>query len=309
MRNRTSSAAKPRSPASPTTPHPNFTPADRRSRQDGWTPERQHNFIRALAESACVTEACAAVGLSPSSAYRLRAMPAATAFRQAWDIALDYAVRRLADAAFSRALHGVSRPVFFKGEQIGERRYFDEKLTMFLLRTRDPVRYGRWLDGMEARRHPDGAGLVLAHALNAVVDAGYDAGDDDGDEDGGGEGGGGGGVGGDEDEAFETDEDPDASPVSMPPALDQGFPRAARPGEPGYHPHFADNNDDMPEEARALRQMLRERSLEIEENRKASFADDPVEDDSEADWQVPLTVHRPRCESKRRTRRQHSLPP
>ena len=286
-------------------PHSNFTPADRRSRRDGWTPERQHDFIRALAESACVTEACAAVGLSPSSAYRLRAMPAATAFRQAWDIALDYAVRRLADAAFSRALHGVSRPVFFKGEQIGERRYFDEKLTMFLLRTRDPVRYGRWLDGMEARRHPDGAGLVLAHALNAVVDAGYGAGDGDGDEDRGGDGDG----GGDEDEAFETDEDPDASPASMPPALDQGFPRAARPGEPDYHPHFADNNDDMPEEARALRQMLRERSLEIEENRKASFADDPVEDDSEADWQVPLTVHRPRRKSKRRTRRQHSLPP
>lgn len=28
---------------------------------------------------------------------------------------------------------------------------------------------------MEARRHPDGAGIVLAHALNAVLDAGHGA--------------------------------------------------------------------------------------------------------------------------------------
>ena len=67
----------------------------------------------------------------------------------------------------------MARPVFYKGEQVGERRHFDEKLTMFLLRYRDPVRYGAWLDGYEARRHPDGAGIVLAHALNSVLDAAH----------------------------------------------------------------------------------------------------------------------------------------
>ena len=156
-------------------PNPGTLPAPvpTKARHDGWTPERQHDFIAALAESGCVTEAAATVGMTPKSAYRLRARPDATIFRQAWDIALDYAIHRLADAAFSRALHGVSRPVFYQGEQIGERRHFDERLTMFLLRYRDPVRYGAWLDHYEARRHPDGAGITLAHALNAVADAAH----------------------------------------------------------------------------------------------------------------------------------------
>ncbi|HET7709243.1 MAG TPA: hypothetical protein VFK50_06895 [Sphingomicrobium sp.] len=141
-----------------------------RARRDGWTPQKQHDFIAALAESGCVTEAAAAVGMKVRSAYRLRARPGAAAFRQSWDIALDYAVRNLSDAAFSRALHGVATPIFFRGEQVGERRRFDERLTMFLLRYRDPVRYGAWLDGMEARRHPDGAAIVLANALNVLLD-------------------------------------------------------------------------------------------------------------------------------------------
>ena len=122
-----------------------------------------------------MTEACAAVGRSPRSAYSLRARPDASIFRQAWDVALDFAIRRLSDAAFSRALHGVATPIFYKGEQVGERVRYDEHLNRFLLRYRDPVRYGAWLDGYEARRHPDGAGVTLAHALNAVVDAAHDA--------------------------------------------------------------------------------------------------------------------------------------
>ena len=149
------------------------SPVPTRARHDGWTPEKQHDFIAALAESGCVTEACGAVRMSVSSAYRLRARPDASQFRQAWDIALDYAIRRLSDAAFSRALNGVSRPVFYQGEQIGERRHYDERLTMFLLRYRDSPRYGAWLDGYEARRHPDGAAVVLANALNAVLDSAH----------------------------------------------------------------------------------------------------------------------------------------
>ena len=149
-----------------------------RARHDGWTPGKQHDFIQALAECACVNEAAAAVGMTARSAYRLRARPDASAFRQAWDIALDYAIRNLSDAAYGRALHGVATPVFYKGEQVGERRRYDERLTMFLLRYRDPVRYGAWLDSMEARRHPDGAAITLAYALNKVLDRAHGSGPD-----------------------------------------------------------------------------------------------------------------------------------
>lgn len=151
---------------------PSFTPVPVRPRHDGWTMEKQTGFIEALAESGCVAHACQRVGMSPVSAYALRRRVDAQSFRLAWDFALDYAVQRLSDAALSRAIHGVAVPVFFQGEQIGERRYFDERLTRFLLRCRDPVRYGAWIDRSEAQRHPDGAAILLSKALlNLEADA------------------------------------------------------------------------------------------------------------------------------------------
>ena len=123
---------------------------------------------QALAESACVAEACRAVGMSERSAYALRARADAISFRNAWDIALDYAIRRLSDAVVSRAISGVAVPVFFQGEQIGERRYYDERLAMFLLRYRDPLRYGKWLDKQEHRGHGESDALELNDAKAAV---------------------------------------------------------------------------------------------------------------------------------------------
>ena len=169
-----SAAARKRRPAAaaPKRPRSAFTPVPSRARQDGWTPGRQVEFIEALAECGCVAEACRRVGMSDTAAYRLRARPTAQSFRQAWDVALETAIRRLSDAAFSRALHGVARPVFYKGEQIGERRYYDERLTQFLLRYRDPVRYGTWNDKMRHEQtHPDAPAIRLAHALNRVTEA------------------------------------------------------------------------------------------------------------------------------------------
>lgn len=154
-------------------PAPSFTPVELRARHDGWTPERQVAFIEALAESACVVQAAAAVGLSATAAYNLRRRPEAQAFRLAWDAALDFGVRRLADAALSRAIHGVARPVFYQGEQIGERRHYDERLTQFILRRRDPVRFGDWRDGREAVQHFDGPALILARMLNLTEDAAH----------------------------------------------------------------------------------------------------------------------------------------
>lgn len=49
-----------------------FTPVFTRNRHDGWTKQKQVGFIDALAETACVTDACRAVGMSTESAYTLR---------------------------------------------------------------------------------------------------------------------------------------------------------------------------------------------------------------------------------------------
>ncbi|MDK2761824.1 MAG: hypothetical protein KYX64_10770 [Sphingopyxis sp.] len=151
-----------------------FVPASPRERRDGWTPEKQVDFIEALGECGCVTEACERVGLSPSTAYRLRRRVDAYSFRAAWDAALDYAIRRLSDAAFSRALNGVTRPVWFQGEQVGERRYYDERLTMFLLRYRDADTYGAWRDRREPRRRPDAQAIALGRWTDHVAEDAHD---------------------------------------------------------------------------------------------------------------------------------------
>ena len=142
-----------------------------RYRYNGWTPERQEEFIERLADCGCVEEAAKSVGMSRNSAYALRRRPDAQAFRFAWDAALDYSIGRLSDAAMSRAINGVAVPIFHKGEQVGERRHFDERLTMFLLRYRDPIRYGRWTDRIERRQHPDGPAIRLGLRILRMVRA------------------------------------------------------------------------------------------------------------------------------------------
>jgi len=125
------------------TPTPAFTPIQLRQRRDGWTAEKQVDFIEALAESGCVIEACRRVGMGRASAYALLTRNDSILFRAAWDAAVDVGIGALGDAARSRAINGVSNPIFYKGEQVGERVQYDERLTMFLLKTRDPERYGR----------------------------------------------------------------------------------------------------------------------------------------------------------------------
>ncbi len=121
------------------TAHPNL-PA-RRPRHNGWTVERQEAFLKALAGCGCVTHAARSVGMSRESAYQLYNRPSAAGFRRGWDAALDCSLRLVEDEAWSRAINGVARPVFYQGEQVGEYRHYDERLTMFLLRFRRPHRF------------------------------------------------------------------------------------------------------------------------------------------------------------------------
>ena len=160
-----------------TTPRPPdpFTPVPVRARADGWTAERQTGFIEALARTGTVEGAARAVGMGTSSAYELRARPDAGAFREAWRIALDYAVHQLGEAVVERALHGTATPVFYKGEQVGERRRYDERLAMFVLRLRDPQRFGSWREGRLPLAHPDASARQLGVALARLGAVALDA--------------------------------------------------------------------------------------------------------------------------------------
>jgi len=125
-------------------PTPNL-PA-RRIRHDGWTVERQEKFLKALAACGCITDACRAVGMSRESAHNLYNDPRAEGFRRGFDAALDCSMPVIESGAWERVVKGVARPIFYQGEQVGEYRHFDTRLTMFLLRYRRPHRYGAHLD-------------------------------------------------------------------------------------------------------------------------------------------------------------------
>jgi len=149
-----------------------FTPVPVRARHDGWTVEKQYAFIEALAETGIVEEACRRVGMSRTSADNLRRRPCAVHFRRAWEAAIDYSLYRVEEDAFTRSRQGVARPIFHKGEQVGEYRHYDERLTMFLLRTRRPQRYGKWIDRMLAPEPNEDAhedpGIVLEGGLTGI---------------------------------------------------------------------------------------------------------------------------------------------
>jgi hypothetical protein len=115
------------------------TPRNRRVRHDGWTVERQKDFIERLAASASVTDAARYVGMSRQSARDL--YNRSPQFRAAWDEAVRASVSVLAETAFDRAVNGVQEQVWYKGRMVGFREKHDTRLLMFLLRVRDPLNF------------------------------------------------------------------------------------------------------------------------------------------------------------------------
>ena len=123
--------------------------------------------------------------MSRTAAYALRRHAATTSFREAWDAAIDSALHLLEDAAIGRAIHGVSRPIFYKGEQVGEWRHHDERMAMFLLRYRRQQRFGPWIDQIgppDPDNCPDPAGRLDWHLGEIEEYAPDDDKDDDVDQ-------------------------------------------------------------------------------------------------------------------------------
>lgn len=106
-----------------------------RHRHDGWTPLRQTTFLRALRETGCVRSACDRVGVSSTSAYRVkRRIPE---FGAAWEAALAYRLPALERAAYARAVEGWLEPIVYKGEVVAHRRRYSDAMLRLLLQRED----------------------------------------------------------------------------------------------------------------------------------------------------------------------------
>ncbi|MDQ0251503.1 hypothetical protein J2W22_003591 [Sphingomonas kyeonggiensis] len=104
---------------------------DYRKRHDGWTEIRTRIFLRALAETGCVRDACARAHISDQSAYRMRRRDAK--FAAAWEKALDESVPTLEQAAWERAVEGWDEIVWKDGVEVSRKRRYSDGLLKFLL--------------------------------------------------------------------------------------------------------------------------------------------------------------------------------
>lgn len=119
---------------------PAFAPAPGRGRRDGWSAGCQAAFVVALAAGHGVAAAARSVGRSRQSAYALRCRPGAEEFAAAWDRSVLIGAGKRppcippARPDWKSATEGVLKPVIYRGRKVGERRVYDDRALVKLLR-------------------------------------------------------------------------------------------------------------------------------------------------------------------------------
>ena len=97
-----------------------------------WSKAKERAFVETLAETCNVTLACAAAGVSTTSAYKKRKADAA--FRNAWREAIGLAYQKLELVLIERALNGTEK-IVTKGEGREERmREYPNHIALQLLK-------------------------------------------------------------------------------------------------------------------------------------------------------------------------------
>jgi hypothetical protein len=135
----------------------------KRTRHDGWTPERMATFLEVLAETGIVTEAARMAGLHRDSAYSLRTRDAV--FAAAWRAAQTHARPQVADGLLERSITGTVEHYYRDGILVGERRHYESWLGLAVLKRLDKqaeedradttlsaLMAGNWMATLEALR-------------------------------------------------------------------------------------------------------------------------------------------------------------
>jgi hypothetical protein len=110
-----------------------FEPAEPRARIDGWSADKQRDFVEALADCGIIREAAARVGMSEKSVGRLRRRADGASFARACDAAKRLGAERLWSIAYERSIEGTVKRHYYHGELKAEERVFDNRLLIYLL--------------------------------------------------------------------------------------------------------------------------------------------------------------------------------
>lgn len=131
----------------------------RRPPTNRFTEQKGAEFIRHLREGATVVLAAHLVGLSRTTLYQKRVED--PEFSSAWDVAYEQGTDALEAEAERRAVKGVTKPVYHKGEVCGHVQEFSDILLIFLLKARRPEKFRDRVD-LSNKDGSIGAGLAAA---------------------------------------------------------------------------------------------------------------------------------------------------
>lgn len=109
-----------------------------RAREDS-TEARKERFLKELARRANVSAAAKKAKIPRSTVYDW--YKADEEFARRWDEAVDVAVDGLEEEAWRRAKDGVLKPVYQKGEKVGQVREYSDQLMVTLLKAHKPEKY------------------------------------------------------------------------------------------------------------------------------------------------------------------------
>ena len=123
----------------------------RADRVDGFTVAAEQLFLRTLAETGVVADACRATGISRQAAYNRRNGASGRAFMLAWEAAQLLSRRAIGDDVIGRARHGVIDRVYRDGRLVAERHRYDNRLTMAVLARLDRLAEGHGDNGPVVR--------------------------------------------------------------------------------------------------------------------------------------------------------------
>ena len=121
------------------------------------TPHTREKFLEKLKETANISLAADLVGINRIRAYQLKKKD--KEFSDLWDEAIEIGTDMLEYKARIRAMDGVKRPVFYKGEECGYITEYSDRLMETLLAAHLPGNANRPPTGEQDRdRYQDAGG-------------------------------------------------------------------------------------------------------------------------------------------------------
>ena len=112
----------------------------RRQRHDAFTLPRRQQYLKALARTGCLLDACRETGVSKSTVYNLQSSD--EEFCKHCRLAVEMANLPLELAAWERGVTGIAEEVIRGGKVVGTRMRRSDSILRLLLQGSNPKKYG-----------------------------------------------------------------------------------------------------------------------------------------------------------------------